>query len=66
MPGLIGAAGEAGAMASRKDAPTGKTGGIEPGRLQLADQPAPYLTGFPEWRDAPLPVEVGAEVLARD
>jgi len=53
-------------MASRKDAPTGKTGGIEPGRLQLADQPAPYLTGFPEWRDAPLPVEVGAEVLARD
>ncbi|MBI2238412.1 MAG: hypothetical protein HYU54_07810 [Actinobacteria bacterium] len=44
-PGLIGGRWRRGSHGEPEDAPTGKTGGIEPGRLSLADQPAAYLTG---------------------
>jgi hypothetical protein len=39
-----GAAGEAAATASRNRCTRRETGGTEPGRLPLADQPAAYLT----------------------
>ncbi len=65
MLGLIGGRWRSGSYGQPEGCTHRETGGIEPGRLQLADRPAAYPTGFPEWRDARLPFEVGAEVLAR-
>ncbi len=51
MPGLMGGRWRSGSHGQPEGCAHRETGGIEPGRLQLADQPAAYLTGFPEWRD---------------
>ena len=45
---LIGGRWRSGGMASRKRRTRRETGGVEPGRLQPADQPAAYLTRCPE------------------
>ncbi len=45
MPGLIGGRWRSGRHGEPEGCTRRETGGIEPGRLPLADQPAAYLTG---------------------
>jgi hypothetical protein len=47
MPGLMGAAGEAGAMPSRKDAPTGKPVGLSPATYSLPTSQRPTSHELP-------------------
>ena len=80
MPGLIGGRWRSGSHGEPEGCTRRETGGIEPGRLQLADQPAAYLTApFRSWqRGRPIPgctrtavatvspkVHVGEHILGR-
>jgi len=46
MPGLTGGRWRSGSHGEPEGCTSRETGGIEPGRLQLADQPAAYLTPY--------------------